>query len=338
MLRRLIVRESTLTGEMVAWLLEGQTALVDLEMGLPGCEGRAWDALEEVGGSFEVVKVWDRWGGPGGGTARSKRGKAKPGVPALAPAQEVSAEGASAERAEQDSEEYSGLVTFATSFATPSLPPSRTSTPLFVTPRHSRHSELCLEIRLVPLPIKLVALSLFRRTTFSTRLDSLQRPFLVSPLVPSPRPSNRRTSTSSRATSRPTRSTRRRPSLPRRSPPSSAAPTRSAPSSSAPRSSPRRPTRPRSTPSSRTSTPSTSSSSTTRPRPGCARPSRPSSPRRPAPTTTTQRTSPSSRASSASSRSSRATSRSTRARRSRSCARTGGSSGSCARGPERRSA
>ncbi|GAA5836204.1 hypothetical protein JCM9279_002226 [Rhodotorula babjevae] len=76
-LRRLVVRESTLAGEMVEWLLEGQTALVELEMGLPGCEGRAWDALGEVGRALEVLKVWYRWEGAGGGSTGSKRGKGK---------------------------------------------------------------------------------------------------------------------------------------------------------------------------------------------------------------------------------------------------------------------
>ncbi|GAA5898391.1 hypothetical protein JCM8208_006969 [Rhodotorula glutinis] len=84
-LRRLVVRESTLAGEMVEWLLEGQTALVELEMGLPGCEGRAWDALGEVVGSVEVLKVWDRWGGGAAGSKRGKgNGKGKAVVPAPA--------------------------------------------------------------------------------------------------------------------------------------------------------------------------------------------------------------------------------------------------------------
>ena len=108
------MRESTLTGEMVAWLLEGQTALVEVEMGLPGCEGRAWDALEKVGGSFEVLKVWDRWGGPGGGTARSKRGKAKAVVPAPAPAQD-------------DVDELASDTEADTVDEAPALPPSHIS-------------------------------------------------------------------------------------------------------------------------------------------------------------------------------------------------------------------
>ncbi|KPV76395.1 uncharacterized protein RHOBADRAFT_42726 [Rhodotorula graminis WP1] len=101
-LRRLVVRESTLADEMVAWLLEDQTALVELEMGLPGCEGRAWDALGEVVGSVEVLKVWDRWGGAGGGRG-SKRGKKDKGkAVAIAPAPEDIDELASDVEADDD--------------------------------------------------------------------------------------------------------------------------------------------------------------------------------------------------------------------------------------------
>ncbi|TNY24457.1 hypothetical protein DMC30DRAFT_386484 [Rhodotorula diobovata] len=74
-LRALRVRESTLPGEMVAWLLDGQTRLEELEMPLPGAEGPAWEAVGRVVSRVEVLKVWDRWGGAAGSGAW--KGKAK---------------------------------------------------------------------------------------------------------------------------------------------------------------------------------------------------------------------------------------------------------------------
>ncbi|GAA5969853.1 hypothetical protein JCM11641_008061 [Rhodosporidiobolus odoratus] len=62
-LHTLIIRESSLTTDMIVWLLEGQTALRHGEMPLPGDgveEGRkAWEAVERVMAAVEVLKVWD---------------------------------------------------------------------------------------------------------------------------------------------------------------------------------------------------------------------------------------------------------------------------------------
>ncbi|GAA5842297.1 hypothetical protein JCM11251_003977 [Rhodosporidiobolus azoricus] len=71
---KLVVRESSLTEEMVAWLLEGQTGLKWLKMPLPGSEegNRAWKAVEKVAEEVEVLKVWDGWAVHGG---TSKSGK-----------------------------------------------------------------------------------------------------------------------------------------------------------------------------------------------------------------------------------------------------------------------
>ncbi|GAA5910596.1 hypothetical protein JCM6882_001035 [Rhodosporidiobolus microsporus] len=62
-LAKLVVRESTLTGEMVAWLLDEQDALKWVEMPMPGADagGRAWKAVEKVVEGVEVLKLWDRW-------------------------------------------------------------------------------------------------------------------------------------------------------------------------------------------------------------------------------------------------------------------------------------
>ncbi|BGP14670.1 hypothetical protein JCM10213_001620 [Rhodosporidiobolus nylandii] len=72
-MEKLVIRSSTLTGEMIAWLLEGQTQLRWLEMPLPGGQGKAWEAVEKAVKGVEVLKVWDRWAG----TTTAKRGHRK---------------------------------------------------------------------------------------------------------------------------------------------------------------------------------------------------------------------------------------------------------------------
>ncbi|GAA6002065.1 hypothetical protein JCM10207_003058 [Rhodosporidiobolus poonsookiae] len=74
-LKKLVVGSSSLTGEMVAWLLDGvgTSGLEWLEMPLPGADGhsRAWKAVEKVmGRKVEVLKLTDGWAG---GTVRRKK-------------------------------------------------------------------------------------------------------------------------------------------------------------------------------------------------------------------------------------------------------------------------
>ncbi|GAA5855546.1 hypothetical protein JCM8547_007884 [Rhodosporidiobolus lusitaniae] len=65
-LEKLVLRASTLTAEMVAWLFEGQESLRWIEMPLPGVAGgeKAWKAVEKGAGGLEVSKVWDGWTKP----------------------------------------------------------------------------------------------------------------------------------------------------------------------------------------------------------------------------------------------------------------------------------
>ncbi|GAA5874046.1 hypothetical protein JCM1840_006128 [Sporobolomyces johnsonii] len=65
-LTKLVLRKSTLTGTMIAFLLATQNELKHLEMPLPGGnegEGkRAWEAIEKLSAKgLEVLRVWDRW-------------------------------------------------------------------------------------------------------------------------------------------------------------------------------------------------------------------------------------------------------------------------------------
>ncbi|BGP38708.1 hypothetical protein JCM10449v2_002643 [Rhodotorula kratochvilovae] len=85
-LTHLAIKDATLTGEMVAWLLDGQAALEEVELPLPGSEGVAWAALKKVVTRVEVLKVWDRWGKAAPASA-PKKGKKASAVPA--PAEEV---------------------------------------------------------------------------------------------------------------------------------------------------------------------------------------------------------------------------------------------------------
>ncbi|GAA6055162.1 hypothetical protein JCM3770_002213 [Rhodotorula araucariae] len=102
----LTIKDATLTGEMVAWLLASQTALEEIELPLPGGEGRAWRALEKVVGRVEVLKVWDRWGKAASASAAKKGTTA---APTLVPADEVDELASDAENHED---------------GTPMLPPS----------------------------------------------------------------------------------------------------------------------------------------------------------------------------------------------------------------------
>ncbi|GAA5888559.1 hypothetical protein JCM5296_001070 [Sporobolomyces johnsonii] len=68
-LTKLVLRKSTLTGTMIAFLLATQNELKHLEMPLPGGnegEGkRAWEAIEKLSAKgLEVLRVWDRWTQP----------------------------------------------------------------------------------------------------------------------------------------------------------------------------------------------------------------------------------------------------------------------------------
>ncbi|GAA6031746.1 hypothetical protein JCM8097_001967 [Rhodosporidiobolus ruineniae] len=81
---RLVVRSSSLTGEMVAWLLDGQDGLKELELPLPGDgsnarEGeRAWRAVEKVVEGVEELRVWNAWAATGAaGTKKKKKAEAE---------------------------------------------------------------------------------------------------------------------------------------------------------------------------------------------------------------------------------------------------------------------